>query len=36
MVRRPPPEPGRAVETVEAALDWLADLDDLTEAKRMS
>jgi precorrin-6A/cobalt-precorrin-6A reductase len=25
MVRRPPPEPGPAVETVEAALDWLAD-----------
>jgi precorrin-6A/cobalt-precorrin-6A reductase len=24
MVRRPPPEPGPAVETVEAALDWLA------------
>lgn len=23
MVRRPPPEPGLAVETVEAALDWL-------------
>jgi precorrin-6A/cobalt-precorrin-6A reductase len=24
MVRRPPPEPGDAVETVSAALDWLA------------
>ncbi len=24
MVRRPPPEPGCTVETVEAALDWLA------------
>ena len=24
MVRRPAPEPGDAVETVEAALDWLA------------
>ena len=24
MVRRPPDEPGEAVETVEAALDWLA------------
>jgi precorrin-6A/cobalt-precorrin-6A reductase len=24
MVRRPPPEPGDAVETVEAAVDWLA------------
>ena len=27
MVRRPPREPGEAVETVEAALDWLAGLD---------
>ncbi len=27
MVRRPPPEPGDAVETVGAALDWLAGLD---------
>jgi precorrin-6A/cobalt-precorrin-6A reductase len=27
MVRRPPREPGEAVETVEAALDWLADFD---------
>jgi precorrin-6A/cobalt-precorrin-6A reductase len=26
MVRRPPDEPGEAVETVEAALDWLAAL----------
>jgi precorrin-6A/cobalt-precorrin-6A reductase len=25
MIRRPPREPGPAVETVEAALDWLAD-----------
>jgi precorrin-6A/cobalt-precorrin-6A reductase len=24
IVRRPPPEPGEAVDTVEAALDWLA------------
>ncbi|HVC52023.1 MAG TPA: cobalt-precorrin-6A reductase [Stellaceae bacterium] len=24
MVRRPPPEPGPAVDTIEAALDWLA------------
>ncbi len=23
MIRRPPPEPGERVETVEAALDWL-------------
>jgi precorrin-6A/cobalt-precorrin-6A reductase len=36
MVRRPPPEPGRAVETVEAALDWLAGLEDERQAKRMS
>ena len=27
MVRRPPAEPGDAVDTVEAALDWLAGLD---------
>jgi precorrin-6A/cobalt-precorrin-6A reductase len=27
MVRRPPREPGEAVECVEAALDWLADFD---------
>jgi len=25
MVRRPPREPGDAVETIEAALEWLAD-----------
>ena len=36
MVRRPPREPGPAVETVEAALDWLAGLDRLPEARRMS
>jgi precorrin-6A/cobalt-precorrin-6A reductase len=36
MVRRPAPEPGRAVETVEAALDWLAGLEGLAQAKRMS
>ncbi len=36
MVRRPPPEPGPAVETVEAALDWLAGLDDLAQASGMS
>jgi precorrin-6A/cobalt-precorrin-6A reductase len=36
MVRRPPPEPGPAVETVEAALDWLAGLGPLPQAKRMS
>lgn len=27
MVRRPPREPGEAVDSVEAALDWLATLD---------
>ena len=36
MVRRPPPEPGPAVETVEAALDWLASLGGLPQAARMS
>ena len=36
MVRRPPPEPGRTVETVEAALEWLAGLDDLAQAKQRS
>jgi len=25
MVRRPPREPGDAVETIDAALEWLAD-----------
>ncbi len=33
MVRRPPREPGPAVETVEAALDWLAGLDRPTQAR---
>ena len=36
MVRRPMPEPGDAVDTVEAALDWLAGLDRLALAQRMS
>lgn len=36
MVRRPPPEPGPAVETVEAALDWLAGPSGLPQATRMS
>ncbi len=36
MVRRPPPEPGFAVETVEAALDWLAQLDGAAPAQRIS
>ncbi len=35
MVRRPPAEPGPSVETVEAALDWLAGLDRQPAAKRM-
>jgi precorrin-6A/cobalt-precorrin-6A reductase len=32
MVRRPPAEPGAAVETVEAALDWLAGATDAIPA----
>jgi precorrin-6A/cobalt-precorrin-6A reductase len=36
MVRRPPREPGDAVETIEAALEWLADRAPLPTAKRMS
>jgi precorrin-6A/cobalt-precorrin-6A reductase len=36
MVRRPPPEPGPAVETVEAALDWLAGPGDAAQAGVMS
>jgi precorrin-6A/cobalt-precorrin-6A reductase len=36
MVRRPPPEPGPAVESVEAALDWLTDPGGLLQATRMS
>jgi precorrin-6A/cobalt-precorrin-6A reductase len=36
MVRRPPPEPGCAVDTVEAALDWLAGQGGVAQAKRMS
>jgi len=35
MVRRPPAERGLSVETVEAALDWLAELDRLPQARRM-
>ena len=35
MVRRPPVEPGDSVETVEAALDWLAGLDHVPEARRV-
>ena len=36
MVRRPPPEPGEAVDTVEAALDWVVDPRASTEAKKVS
>jgi precorrin-6A/cobalt-precorrin-6A reductase len=35
MVRRPPAERGLSVDTVEAALDWLAGLDRRPEARRM-
>jgi precorrin-6A/cobalt-precorrin-6A reductase len=36
MVRRPPREPGEAVDSIEAALDWLADLDRRQAEGRMS
>ena len=36
MVRRPPPEPGMSVETIEAALDWLAGLEGATPEQRIS
>jgi precorrin-6A/cobalt-precorrin-6A reductase len=35
MVRRPPVEPGASVETVDAALEWLAGLDRVPEARRV-
>jgi precorrin-6A/cobalt-precorrin-6A reductase len=35
MVRRPPREPGEAVASIKAALDWLADLDQWQEEGRM-
>ncbi|HVC57129.1 MAG TPA: cobalt-precorrin-6A reductase [Stellaceae bacterium] len=35
MVRRPPAEPGPSVETVDAALDWLAGLDRPARARRL-
>jgi precorrin-6A/cobalt-precorrin-6A reductase len=35
MVRRPPAERGLAVDTVEAALDWLVGLDERLEARRL-
>jgi precorrin-6A/cobalt-precorrin-6A reductase len=36
MVRRPPPEPGDAVDSVQAALDWLAKLRRFVEVRRVS
>lgn len=36
MVRRPPAERGLSVDNVEAALDWLAGLNERPEARRMS
>jgi precorrin-6A/cobalt-precorrin-6A reductase len=36
MVRRPPPEPGEGVDTVEEALDWLAGSYRLPEARGVS
>lgn len=36
MVRRPPPEPGEMVDTVEEALNWLAGSYRLPEARRVS
>jgi precorrin-6A/cobalt-precorrin-6A reductase len=36
MVRRPAPEPGDAVENVEAALDWLASQQLFPEPERVS
>ena len=36
MVRRPPPEPGEGVDTVAAALDWLAGSCRLPEERRVS
>jgi precorrin-6A/cobalt-precorrin-6A reductase len=36
MVRRPPPEPGDAVETVEAAVDWLASEHSFQKTERVS
>ena len=36
MVRRPPAERGLSVDTVEAAIDWLAGLDQWPEARRTS
>lgn len=35
MLRRPPPEPGQTVDSVEAALDWLAGRPPRSAAQRM-
>jgi precorrin-6A/cobalt-precorrin-6A reductase len=35
MVRRPPREPGDAVDSVEGALDWLAGIEPRPEQGRM-
>ena len=36
MVRRPAPEPGASVDTVEAALDWLGGSPACSKAERVS
>jgi precorrin-6A/cobalt-precorrin-6A reductase len=36
MVRRPPREPGNAVETIDAALEWLADPLPFSKTMRVS
>jgi precorrin-6A/cobalt-precorrin-6A reductase len=36
MVQRPPPEPGDAVETVEAAVDWVASEHSFSRIERVS
>jgi precorrin-6A/cobalt-precorrin-6A reductase len=36
MVRRPRPEPGQSVDTIDAALDWLAGSGAVSAARRMS
>ena len=36
MVRRPPRETGPSVDTIEAALDWVAGLDRQAQEMRMS
>jgi hypothetical protein len=36
MIRRPPREAGPAVDTIEAAVDWVAGVDRQAPAMRMS